>query len=139
MKKLIVSEGTKIIIFDGVCNFCNWAVNFIIKRDKGNIFIFAASQSRAGQEIIHKHKLDAKGYETIILTIDGDIFVKSEAVLEIFKYLKGGWKYLRILKIFPRIFRDRGYTVFAKFRYKIFGKRDTCMVPMDELKNRFLI
>lgn len=127
-----------IVLFDGVCNFCNWAVNFIIKRDKENIFMFAPSQSRAVQEIINKHKLDRKGYETIILINNEDIFVKSEAVLEIFKYLKGGWKYLRILKIFPRIFRDWGYTVFAKFRYKIFGKRDTCMIPNEDIKKRFL-
>ena len=127
-----------IVLFDGVCNFCNWAVNFIIKRDKENIFMFAPSQSRAVQEIINKHKLDRKGYETIILINNEDIFVKSEAVLEIFKYLKGGWKYLRILKIFPRIFRDWGYTVFAKFRYKIFGKRTVCMVPDENIRERFL-
>ncbi|MCK5222138.1 MAG: DUF393 domain-containing protein, partial [Candidatus Aminicenantes bacterium] len=107
-------------------------------RDKRNIFIFAPSQSRAGQEIINKHKLDRKGYETIILISNGDIFVKSEAVLEIFRYLRGGWKYLRVLKIFPMKFRDWGYTIFAKFRYKIFGKRTVCMVPDENIRERFL-
>lgn len=131
-------KDKRIVIFDGICNFCNWAVNFIIKRDKENIFIFAPSQSRAGKDIIDRHKLKKSGVETIILINDGNIFTKSEAVLEIFKYLGGGCKYFRVLKIFPRKFRDWGYTIFSKYRYRIFGKRIVCMVPTDELKDRFL-
>ena len=131
-------EGSKVVIFDGICNFCNWAVNFIIRRDKGNIFMFAPSQSKAGQEITNKYKLGKSGHETIILISNGDIFVKTEAVLEIFKYLGGGWKCLRVLKIFPRKFRDWGYMIFSKYRYKIFGKRTVCMVPTKELREKFL-
>ena len=100
--------------------------------------MFTPSQSKAGQEIINKYKLGKSGHETIILIRNGDIFVKTEAVLEIFKYLGGGWKYLRVLKIFPRKFRDLGYTIFSKYRYRIFGKQNVCMVPGDELKDRFL-
>ena len=132
------TEESKVIIFDGVCNFCNWAVNFIIKRDKKNVFMFTPSQSSAGQELIDRYKLERKGSESIILINNGNILMKSEAVLEIFRYLGGGWKYLRVLKIFPVKFRDWGYTVFAKYRYRIFGKRNVCMVPAENTREKFL-
>lgn len=132
------SKEKKTIIFDGVCNFCNWAVNFIIKRDKQKIFMFASSQSVSGRSILTKHGIDNIGDDSIILIKGDEYLIRSDAVLEIFKYLGSGWKYTKYLRIFPRKLRDWGYSVFAKHRYSFFGKRDSCMNPSDDVKERFL-
>ncbi len=134
----MVSEETKIIVFDGVCNFCNWAVNFIIKRDKSGIFKFTASQSNTGKKILAGFNIEDIGEKSIIL-IDRDKYLtRSDAVLEILRYLGSGWQFTKYLKIFPRKLRDWGYSVFSRYRYNIFGKRDSCMIPPDDLKGRFL-
>ena len=130
--------GKKIVVFDGVCNFCNWAVNFIIKRDKKNIFKFAPSQSKTGKLILEKYQIRDIGKESIILIKNGEILARSEAVFEIFKDIGGGWKYLRVFKIFPMVIMDWGYSAFSRNRYNIFGKRDVCMIPAENLKERFL-
>ncbi len=132
------SKEKKIIIFDGVCNFCNWSVNFVIKRDKHKIFMFAPSQGIAGKNLLEKYQLENTCNESIILIFDDSFFVKSEAILEIFKYLGSGWVFMKYLKVFPRKLRDWGYSVFGKHRYSLFGKRDTCMIPSDDVKERFL-
>jgi len=132
------SDEAIVVVFDGVCNFCNWAVNFIIKWDKKNIFKFAPSQSIAGKLILEKYQVGDVGKESIILINNDIVYVRSDAVLEIFKYLGYGWRYTKYLKIFPRKLRDWGYSVFAKHRYSLFGKKDRCMIPSDELKERFL-
>lgn len=131
-------KGKKVIVFDGVCNFCNWVVNFIIKRDKKRIFLFVPSQSIPGIKIMGQLKLENIGDDSIILIEDGDYLIRSEAVLEVFKHLGSGWKYTKYLRIFPLKLRDWGYSIFAKHRYSIFGKRDTCMIPSDDIKERFL-
>ncbi len=132
------SKVKKIIVFDGICNYCNWAVNFIIKRDTEGVFRFAASQSVSGIKIINKYHLEDVGDDSIILIEDGGYLVRSDAVIEILKDLGSGWKHLRYLRVFPQKLRDWGYSVFAKHRYSLFGKRDSCMIPSDDLKERFL-
>ena len=131
-------NGKKIIVFDGVCNYCNWAVNFIIKRDKKKVFMFAPYQSISGIKILAKYQLENIGDDSIILIEDGKYLIKSDAVLEIFKYLGTGWNYTKYLRFFPLKLRDWGYSVFAKNRYSLFGKRDSCMLPSDDVKERFL-
>jgi len=128
----------KIIVFDGLCNYCNWAVNFIIKRDKKALFFFTPYQNKTGKELLRAVDMTEKGSDGIILVLNGTIFTKSDAILEIFINLGFGWKFMKYLKVFPRKLRDWGYSVFSKHRYSLFGKRDACMIPSDELKERFL-
>jgi predicted DCC family thiol-disulfide oxidoreductase YuxK len=130
--------ATFIILFDGVCNLCDGAVNFIIDRDEKNIFRFASLQSEAGKEWLQKTGLAHTGIDSIVLIKDGRAFVKSEAALEIARHLKGGWPLLRVFKILPKSLRDSAYDLIARNRYRWFGKQEQCRVPTPELKERFL-
>ncbi len=127
-----------IILFDGVCNFCNSSVNFIIERDTKDLFRFASLQSEKGQEYLLKFNLPIKESDTIIL-IENDLFyTRSTAVLRIAKRLKGLWKVFYILIIIPPPFRNFLYNLISTHRYKWFGKRDVCRIPTEEEKKRFL-
>lgn len=128
----------QIILFDGVCNFCNYWVNFILKRDHKNLFLFAALQSKAGQELLTNFNLSTTDFDTFIL-INGESFLtKSDAAISIASSLSGWPKVLLIGKIIPRFLRNFIYDLIAKSRYKIFGKRESCRVPTKEEKEKFL-
>jgi predicted DCC family thiol-disulfide oxidoreductase YuxK len=127
-----------IIIFDGVCNFCNGAVNFIIKRDQSDKFIFVPMQSPTAQKLIAEYGAEKVGIDTFLLIKNSQCFFRTDAALEITKNLQGFWYAFRILKIIPRPIRDYFYRLFARNRYSVFGKANQCMVPTPELKNKFL-
>ena len=131
-------EKHQIILFDGVCNFCNFWVNFILDRDKNDIFRFTPLQSAKGQELLKKFSLDTDDFETFVL-IDGDNhYLKSTAALKILKYLNSILKVLYPLIFLPKFLRDPFYTIVANYRYKIFGKRDVCRIPAENEKKKFL-
>jgi predicted DCC family thiol-disulfide oxidoreductase YuxK len=126
-----------IILFDGVCNLCNNTVLFLIKYDKKNIFKFAASQTNAGENIIRQYSISNEG-KSVIFIKDGIVFYKSDAVIEIAKLIKG-WPYIfKYASLFPKFFRDGMYNLIAKNRYSLFGKKETCMIPTEKNRNRFL-
>ncbi|MCI0751298.1 MAG: thiol-disulfide oxidoreductase DCC family protein [Flammeovirgaceae bacterium] len=127
-----------IIFFDGVCNLCNGAVQFIIKRDPKNKFRFASLQSDFAIRRLKDQGIDPQISETIILLQNGKIFTKSRAALEISKRLSGLWPLLYSFAIIPGFLRDSIYNLIARNRYRWFGKRDACMIPTPELKSRFL-
>lgn len=129
-----MKKDNKIILFDGVCNLCNDAVNFVIKRDKTNIFKFATLQSEDAQAF----GFNPDNMNSIIL-IDGDKkYSKSTAALHIAKHLSGGFPLLYAFIILPKFFRDWIYDYIAKNRYKWFGKKESCMIPTPELQKKFL-
>lgn len=128
----------KIVLFDGVCNFCNSSVNFIIDRDKHNRFKFAALQTEAGQELLRKHNLPMEDFDTFIF-IEGDkYYERSTAALRVVRDFPGLWKLLYAFIIVPPFIRDIFYNIIAKNRYKWFGKRNECRMPTPELKEKFL-
>lgn len=127
-----------LIFFDGVCNFCNSSVLWIIKRDRKKIFYFASLQSKYAQEILSQFKVNTQEIDSIIYIKRNKVFFKSTAALEIAKDLKNSWSCLYILKIIPQFLRDMVYDLFAKQRYRLFGKKSECMIPDPELKERFL-
>ena len=135
----MISNDLNIILFDGVCNFCNFWVDFIIKRDKDEIFKFALLQSDAGKTIAEKFLINRQDIDSIILIKGENYFIKSEAALEVVKELKSIWKIFYLLKVIPRPLRDFIYDLIAKNRYAIFGKRDTCRVPTEEEKGKFVV
>ncbi len=128
-----------IILFDGVCNFCNYWVNFVIKRDKNNTYKFAAMQSESGQELLQKFKLNTYYFDTFVLIVNNKTFTKSTAALMIAKKLKSFIKLLYPLIILPRSIRDFFYDLIAKNRYKFFGKRDFCIIPTKKVQDKFLV
>jgi predicted DCC family thiol-disulfide oxidoreductase YuxK len=129
-----------IVLFDGVCNFCNNALNFIIDRDKQGKFAFASLQSEIGMEIIEKHGLILrhKDLDSIILVKNNQVYIKSRAALEIARELDGGWPFFYLFIIIPTFVLDFFYDLLAKYRYKLFGKSETCRIPTQEVRDRFL-
>ncbi|RKR13159.1 putative DCC family thiol-disulfide oxidoreductase YuxK [Maribacter vaceletii] len=133
------SPTKKIILFDGICNLCNGAIQFIIKRDTQNLFLFTPLQSKAGKKLLEERKIDTKNMDSILL-IDPNVayYIKSDAALEIVKNLSTPWRFIRIFKVLPIGFRDFVYDFIAKNRYRWFGKEEQCMIPTPELKTKFL-
>lgn len=129
----------KIILFDGVCNLCNGAVQFIIKNDKKDIFRFAPLQSDLGKEICSYIGVDQTKIDSIILYNPGiAYYYKSSAAIEIAEGLGGIYSLVSIFKIFPEKLRNYIYDYIAKNRYKWYGKKESCMIPTTELKAKFL-
>jgi predicted DCC family thiol-disulfide oxidoreductase YuxK len=126
-----------IILFDGVCNFCNSSVQFIIKRDPTGYFKFASLQSETGQQLLEKYGV-SKEIDSLIVIEKQSVYIKSSAALQISRKLTGFWSFFSILRVFPPLFRDYLYDLVAKNRYNWFGKRDSCMLPTAEMKKRFL-
>lgn len=132
------SKEKGIVLFDGVCNFCNSSVNFIIRKDHNDYFRFLTLQSDKGKSIVARHHLDPENLQTVILLENGKIYTRSTAGLRIAKKLKGGWKLLYGFVVIPAFIRDLFYNIIAKNRYRWWGKKDACMVPTPEVKNKFL-
>lgn len=132
-------KNKKIILFDGVCNLCNSAVQYIIERDKKDVFRFVALQSELGQEICNYIGIDTKKVDSIILYEPGIAYnLKSEAALKIATEFNSIYSLLSLFKIFPQNSRDAIYDYIAKNRYKWYGKKETCMIPTPELRAKFL-
>ena len=127
-----------IILFDGVCNLCNGAVNFVINRDPGNVFKFTPLQEKQGVLLLKKHAIDAKMLDSIVLIENGNVYIKSSAALRIAKKMSNLWPLFFALLIIPRFMRDGVYDFIAKNRYKWFGKKEQCMIPTLGLKEKFL-
>lgn len=126
-----------IILFDGICNFCNSSVQFIIKRDPTGYFKFASLQSETGQQLLKQYGV-SKEIDSLVVIEKQKVYIKSSAALQICRKLTGFWRFFSILGVFPPIFRDYFYDMFAKNRYHWFGKRDSCILPTAEMQKRFL-
>jgi len=130
-------DSRHIVIFDGVCNFCNSSVNFIIKRDPTGIFAFTPMQSGLAKELMRKHNINTS-IDTFMLIKNDQCYVFSTAALEITKGLTGFWYLFNGFRIVPVVIRDFIYKAFARNRYVLFGKREICIVPNDEVRSRFV-
>ncbi|MBS1619149.1 MAG: thiol-disulfide oxidoreductase DCC family protein [Bacteroidetes bacterium] len=129
----------RLVLFDGVCNLCNASVQFVIRHDPEGRFRFAALQSEVGQEVLRAHGLAADQlFDSFVYLREGQLYQRSAAALYLLRDLGGIWRLLYAFVIIPRPVRDAVYDVVAKYRYKWFGKRDSCMVPTAELRGRFL-
>jgi len=134
-----IDINKKIILFDGVCNLCNSAVNYVIERDAKDLFRFASLQSKAGIELMEERGIDPNAIDSIILIEPGIAYYnKSTAALKIAKHLSGSISLLRFFSVLPEGFRNLVYDFIAKNRYQWFGKKDACMIPTPELKAKFL-
>ena len=131
-------QSNPVILFDGVCNFCNGATNFVIRHDKDALFRFASLQSETAAQLLPQEHEHLKKFSSVVLLDNGQLFQKSNAVLKVVKYLPWYWQWAQVFWIIPRFLRDAVYDWIADNRYKWFGKRDTCMIPTPELRQRFL-
>jgi len=128
----------KIILFDGICNLCNTAVNLVINIDKKDLFRFAALQSDIGQTLISKYNIDRSNTDSIILIENKKAYIKSTAALRIAKNLPGAYPLLYCFIIIPSFIRNWVYDYIAKNRYRWYGKKESCMIPTPKLQKKFL-
>lgn len=127
-----------IILFDGVCNFCNSAVNFVIKRNIKENMLFAPLQSEAGQRLMQTYNLPAGDMKSFVFIEKGIVYQRSQAALKVCRHLNGLWPLCYGLIIVPVFIRDGIYNWIASNRYKWFGERQQCMIPTAEVKARFI-
>ena len=130
---------TYIVLFDGVCNLCNSTVQFIIKRDTNNQFKFSSLQSEYGQNFLKERNLDSSDFKSIILYVpEVAYYTKSTAALKIAQNLGFPYNLLSVFLLIPSFIRDWIYSLVSKYRYHLFGKKDSCMVPTPENKRKFI-
>ncbi len=127
-----------LVLFDGVCNFCNGSVNFIIERDRKNYFRFAPIQSEIAQKLLEKYKIDKSKLDSVIFIENDTAYTHSTAALRVARKLDGFWAWFYGFIVVPKFIRDFFYKQFAKNRYRIFGKTDACMIPTPEMREKFL-
>jgi predicted DCC family thiol-disulfide oxidoreductase YuxK len=131
-------KDKKIVLFDGVCNYCNDKINFIIKNDKHDVFRLVALQSETGQKIINYLGIDSS-IDSIILYEPGyAYFIKSEAVFRIIKHLSSSVRLLLFFNFIPTSIKNIFYDIIAKNRYNWYGKKESCMMPTEEVKRKFI-
>ncbi|MEO6404185.1 MAG: thiol-disulfide oxidoreductase DCC family protein [Ferruginibacter sp.] len=127
-----------IILFDGICNLCNQAVQFVIKQDKKSIFKFASLQGHHGQHLLKQYHLSQDDFNSFVLISNNKLYTRSAAALKIARHLTSPANLLYGFIIVPAFIRNAVYNIIAKNRYRWFGKKDECMIPTPELKERFL-
>ena len=127
----------KIILFDGICNFCNSSVRFIIERDPSGSFRFASLQSKIGQELLRKHNIP-ETTDSFVLIDEHQAFIESTAALKVCSKLVWPWKIFSVFLLIPKPLRDSIYRMVARNRYKWFGIEESCMLPSGNIRDRFL-
>ena len=133
-----VIDNHSLVLFDGVCHFCNNSVNFIIDRDPKKKFVFAPLQSQVAKEKLMQMGVFNTEIDSIILIQNNNIYKRSNAALKIAKQLNGFWPVFYVFILVPAYIRDILYNFIAKNRYNWFGKMDVCHLPTAEARERFL-
>jgi predicted DCC family thiol-disulfide oxidoreductase YuxK len=127
-----------LVLFDGVCNLCSGWVQFVLAREREPALHFAAMQSSAGQRVLRALGLPLDAYESFLFIEDGAVHTKSRGFFRMLRHLRRPWPWLGFARILPRPLADWGYDRIARNRYRLFGRRDRCMVPRADLADRFL-
>ena len=130
--------SSPIVIFDGVCNFCDYWVNFALRKNKKKDLLFTSLQGESAKQILPQYSINASDLSSVIFISNGKAYTQSSAALQICRHLSGGWKLFYGLYIIPKFIRDFFYNIIARNRYKWYGKKQQCMVPLEEFKKRFL-
>jgi predicted DCC family thiol-disulfide oxidoreductase YuxK len=130
-----------LLLYDGLCGFCDGTVQFILRRDPQGPMCFAPLQGETARAILIRHP-ELRGIDSLVLVVgtgaDQAVVVRSEAVLRIGSYLGGVWALAAVLRLVPRPLRDGAYALFARHRHRAFGRYDTCLVPAPGVRERFL-
>jgi predicted DCC family thiol-disulfide oxidoreductase YuxK len=127
-----------LVIFDGVCKFCEGSVRFILRHESAPLLRFAPVQSATGRRQLRHAGLDPDDAESFVLLMDGTVYVKSDAAIRLARQFRGAWRLLAIVRLVPRPLRDRVYDVIARNRYRWFGRYDACVSPPPDMRARFI-
>lgn len=128
----------RIVLFDGICNFCNFWIQFALKRDSKEKLLFTSLQGETAKKLLPQYGIDPAILTSVIFIDNGKVYKESSAALRVCRYLDGGWKLLYVLILIPPFLRDYTYQWIGKNRYKWFGKKETCMLPTPAQRKRFL-
>jgi predicted DCC family thiol-disulfide oxidoreductase YuxK len=134
----VADSSHPVVLFDGVCNLCNAAVQFVVRRDRKARFRFAALQSGAAAELLAAAGWHGPRPDSVALVAGGRVLWKSSAALAVARRLGWPWPLLGLFAVVPRPLRDLVYDFVARRRLRWFGRQETCMVPTKELRARFL-
>lgn len=126
-----------IVFYDGVCNLCNGAVQFILKHEKSPVLLFASLQSEFAKELIKQNKIPSS-VDSIVFYHSNKAHVKSKAAFRIAQHLKAPWSFVNVFSFLPKPVTNAGYDLIARYRYRIFGKKETCPMPSIETRDRFI-
>ena len=132
------ATGRHVVLFDGVCDLCNGFVQFIIRHDKHERFMFGPLQSPEGQALLKDTPVDPGKLDTVVYVRHDRILSRSTAALYIMRDLGGAWPLMAVFLLVPPPLRDMVYRIIANNRYRWFGKRDSCMIPTPALRARFI-
>lgn len=131
-----------VLLYDGVCGVCNWAVRTVLRFDPDGTLRFAALDSGYAKTIIDRHPAIRDVDSVVFVDAPGQpaerVAVRSAAALRVVDYLGGPWKLLKVARLMPAPLRDWFYDRFAAIRYRVFGKYDSCPLPPAEVRARFL-
>jgi predicted DCC family thiol-disulfide oxidoreductase YuxK len=131
-----------VLLYDGLCGFCDGTVQFVLARDRKGAIRFATLQGDHGRAVLARHG-ELKGVDSLVLVddrgVEGErVLVRSEAILWLARYLGGGWRVLNLIRILPQSLRDALYDVFARYRYRLFGRYESCALPDEAQRARFI-
>lgn len=130
-------SGKFLVLFDGYCNLCTGAVRFILRRDSNARFLFSSLSGETAQKVMAAFP-DKAGKDSLLVYHRGRLYTQSDAVLKIAGSLSGLWPVFTVFWIVPRFLRNAAYRFISRYRYRWFGHRNTCMVPSEDVSNRFL-
>ena len=133
-----MEHANRLVLFDGVCNFCNFWIQFALKHDKKGKLKFGSLQGTTAQQILPQYNIDPAVLTSVIFIEDGIAYRESTAALKVCKHLDGGWKLLYLFIVIPAFLRDGIYKWIGRNRYKWFGKQESCMLPSPEQRARFV-
>jgi predicted DCC family thiol-disulfide oxidoreductase YuxK len=132
------AAGAATIVFDGVCVLCNGWVDFLLARDRGGRYRFAAMQAPAGRRLLAEHGLDPDDPVSFLLVDAAGAHTDSDAIVRVLTGLGGSWRLAGLARWLPRGLRDRLYRWLARHRYRWFGRRPACRLPDPAHAARFL-
>ncbi len=137
----MTDQSNPVLLYDGVCGFCNSTVRFIIARDRKKLLRFASLQSNFARGVLERHP-DLRSIDSLVLIEQQNglekIFIRSDGAFRVASYLGGPWNILLVFQILPRPLRDAAYDLFARYRYALFGRYDSCPIPDAHLRSRFI-
>lgn len=134
-----MDEYNNILLFDGICNLCNGLVKFIIRRDHDKRILIIPLQSDEGKMIVKKVISDSEDIKTVVYITGNSYFLRSSAIIRLIRDLGGLWKLFYCLIIIPQFLRDPVYDLIAGYRYKLFGKRESCTITSKEMAKRLAL
>jgi predicted DCC family thiol-disulfide oxidoreductase YuxK len=129
---------SQILLFDGVCNLCTEAVQYVLRWERDPVIIFASLQSEIGQQLLTQYNLSTTDFNSLVFIDNGHAYTQSDGALRLAKYFKKPWCWLYFFRFVPRFIRNFVYKTVADYRYQWFGKQDVCMMPTPDLRKRFL-